>query len=363
MDFKHSVLTNMYFKKGVVEAYKETLRLGKRAMIVTGKQSGRQSGALGDIENALKDLGIAFITQECIGNNPDVEQCKQLGSLAHKEGCDFIIGVGGGSPMDAAKAIAVFAVNDISTDRLFTYGYDNGILPIVAVPTTSGTGSEVTPWSILTVHEKQIKRSFGGPDTFPKVALLDPDYTNSLPYHLTFTTAMDAFTHAFESVIAKKATPYTDAINFDALSRFGKCMEPLEKGEIADLREELMLVSMLAGTAIANTGTTFLHAMGYPLTYFKGAQHGEANAIMMPAYLEELKEHRADRLNVALNALGWSYDALMDYLKRNFTPTFTATDEDIALWARQTSARDPMRTTGCPGSAEHLVTVYNKIFK
>jgi alcohol dehydrogenase class IV len=361
MEFSFNIPTSIFFGRGAIQRNASALVLGSRAYIVTGKSSGRVSGALSDVERVLNTHSIPYEVFEGVGNNPEVEQCKELGAKARAFGADFIVGIGGGSPLDAAKAVAVFAANDVEPEVLFANKYEH-ILPIAAVATTSGTGSEATPWSVLTWHKIKTKMSFGALNSFPRVAFLDPSYTDSLPLNVTRDTAFDAFTHCFESVISMKASPMTDAVNFYALSRFGKLMEPLEKGELDGIRDELMLISLLGGIGIANTGTTLMHAMGYPLTYFKNVPHGRANAFVLPAYLAELKNNRPQRLNEALHALGVSYEALVAYVKRCYPFDVQAQKDELTLWAEQTVAKNPHKTTGTSNDAAHIWSLYEMLF-
>ena len=366
MNFKFDLPVDIRFGRGAVKANADAIAsFGKRAYVVTGKTSGRRSGALLDVMEVLASLGIQAEAFEGIGNNPEVEQCKEIGLAARKFGAEFIIGIGGGSPMDAAKAVAAFAANpDMTAAELLSCAFKSNILPIVAVPTTSGTGSEATPWSIMTWHEVRTKRSFGNHYTFPRLALLDPDYTNALPLSVTRHTAMDAFQHAFESVISHKSTPFTDALNFEALRRFAPCMAKLEAGEVDTIREELMLVSLMAGATIANTGTTTLHSLGYPLTYFCDLPHGLANSVMMPAYLDELKTYEPERLNRALSAMGMSFEELRGYLRRNYPldKALAPTEEMLALWAEQTTKQGAVKNTDIPHDAEYLAGIYERAF-
>ena len=364
MKINHFMPTRIHFGRGAVADNSASLRLGKRAFIVSGRTSGRLSGALGAVAGALKSEGIAYNVFEGVGNNPDVEQCKALGSEARALGADFIIGIGGGSPLDAAKAIAVFAKNDISSERLFEYGYDNGVLPIAAVPTTSGTGSEVTPYSVLTWHKIQTKRSFGGPLTFPKVAFLDPAFTDNLPLDITRDTGMDAFQHCFESVISIKSNVYTDAQNLYAIRRFAAIMPQLESGDLSPAaRDELMLISMIGGITISQTGTTMMHALGYPFTYFHDVPHGRANAMVMPIYIKEIAAHRAPRLRLALDALGMSGLKLIDYAERNFPISVERPDDDtLMFWAEQVVRNPTVANTGVPGDAEYILGLYKELF-
>lgn len=363
MNFSFELPTVVRFGRGAVRENAKLLALGKRAFVVTGANSGRKSGALGDVLCALSAEGVAYEVYEGIGSNPNVSACRTLGQRARAFGADFIVGIGGGSPLDAAKAIAVFAANEIDEQRLFQYGYENGVLPIAAIPTTSGTGSEVTPWSIMTDDTAKTKRSFGGTLTFPRVALLDPTYTEKLPRAITFDTGMDAFQHCFESFLSMRATPATDALCLEALKRFSHCMQPLAEGKLEGIREELMLISMLGGMAIAQTGTTLMHAMGYPLTYFHDVPHGRANSLVLPAYVAALDAYRPERLREALNALGVSKDKLCDFARMH-TDDCTLHPDEAALqfYAEQTSRKDPMATTGVPGDAASIYRLYRIVF-
>ena len=360
MDFKFDMPTAAFFGRGAVEAHTDKLALGKRAFILTGANSGRASGALADVTAALDKLNTGYDIFEGVGNNPNIAQCRELGASAREKGADFIIGIGGGSPLDAAKAVAVFASNDISDDELFKNKYQN-VLPIAAIPTTSGTGSEVTPWSIMTVDDKRTKISFGSHATFPSVALLDPKYTESLSKDITFDTGMDAFEHCFESLVSMRSTPVTDALNISALSIFKRCMNRLEKGDHGPIRERLMTVSMMGGMTISQTGTTLMHAMGYPLTYFKGIPHGRANCVVMPAYLNELERHCPAQLKIALTVLDMTKDELIAYVRRNVKDTVQITESELRLWAEQTSLKNPAATTGTPGDPAHLMELFREV--
>lgn len=363
MEFGFHFPTSIRFGRGAVRSNSAALHLGKRAFIVTGRHSGRTSGALADVIAALSHEKIECSVFEGVGNNPDVEQCRAIGAQARAFHADFVIGIGGGSPLDAAKAVAVFAANDIPAEELFTNVYENDVLPIVAVPTTSGTGSEATPWSVMTWHSLKTKRSFGSLKTYPRIALLDPTYTDNLPLAITRSTAMDAFTHCFESIISVKASPLTDSLSFYALSRFAKLMPQLALGDVASLRDELMFLSLLGGVAISHTGTTLMHSIAYPLTYFHGTPHGLANAFVMPVYLEELAAFRPERLSAALDALGMTQAELTAYVQRNFPIDFVPDRTMFPLWAEQTAAQGGARNTGTPIDAPHLEALYERIFQ
>ena len=362
MEFQFKSRSNIFFGAGCVRANAKNWLLGKRAYIVTGKSSGRLSGALADVEAVLEANGIAHDAYEGIANNPTLEQSRDVAALARGMEADFIIAIGGGSPLDAAKAVAVLAAEDICTEELYTNVY-RSVLPIIAIPTTSGTGSEVTPWSVLTRTDLHTKRSFGNDKTLPAVALLDPNYTNSLSHRVTLDTALDAFTHCLESFLNKKSSPITDAYNLEGMRRFGACMGALEKGELDGIREELMLVSLLGGLSIAHTGTTIMHGMGYPLTYYCGMTHGEANCATMPVYLRLTERVLPNKLSSALQALGMGVEELSAYVRRTIPLTLRISDEQIRHFSEQTMRQNSVKNMAYVPELGEVEALYRESFQ
>jgi alcohol dehydrogenase class IV len=285
---------------------------GHRAFIVTGANSAKSSGALQDIIEALDSLGISYEIYDKIKSNPTIASVYDAAAIAKEKKSDFVIGIGGGSPMDAAKAIALLATQDLDEERLFSGNYEAKALPIVAVPTTAGTGSEVTQYSILTNDKKQTKTSISSPALFPRIAFLDAKYTMNLPMQITINTALDALSHAIEGMLTVRASLVTDALALESISRISQCLRylsPLKEigagnqlsGEV---REKLLCGSMLAGIVIAHTGTTAVHSMGYCLTYFKNVDHGRANALILPSFLRAVAKSEQETITRILNAMG-----------------------------------------------------------
>jgi alcohol dehydrogenase class IV len=280
--------------------------LGKRALVVTGKHSARRCGALADVEAALTSIGISWVLFDEVEPNPSIETVRRAAELARLESVDFILGIGGGSPLDAAKAIAVLATNTLTDDDLFAGPWPNAPLPIVAIPTTSGTGSEVTPYAILTDHALKMKRNLSGPALFPQLAYCDAGYTDSLPADVTNNTAVDALSHALEGFLSVKSQPMSDAIARESLAIVGDALRRLTtESPTPALRDRLMLGSTLAGMVITHTGTTALHAMGYALTIFRNVDHGRANGLLMAPYLQFVAQAAPDRMQEALDAMGF----------------------------------------------------------
>lgn len=266
--------------------------LGKKAIIVCGRHSARACGALADVEAVLSGLGIGCVVYDKITENPPVSICYEGGRTAIAAGADFVIGIGGGSPLDASKAVAVYAANpDFSAGDVYTAKI-NAALPIIAIPTTAGTGSEVNPFSVMTLDGKNVKKTMKTPHAYPRYAILDPRYTETLSRDITVSTALDAFCHCAESYLSPKSTDITRMFAVDGAKRIYNSLDAIDKlgSEANDpeclklLRYGLMTGATAGGIAINTTGTGFNHPLGYNLTLYKGIPHGRACGAFMSAY-------------------------------------------------------------------------------
>lgn len=216
--FTYEMPTKLYFGKGcVAQSVADMAALGKKALIVTGRSSAKRNGSQDAVVAVLESAGLGWVLFDEVEANPSVETVRNGAELGRKEQVDFVIGIGGGSPMDAAKVIALLCTNDLDDEMLFTGPYGAPPLPIVTVPTTSGTGSEVTKISILTNHKAGTKQGVKSPMLYPKLSLADPSFTMGVPEHVTIDTAIDALSHAIEGYMAKDATPVSDVWAEEAL--------------------------------------------------------------------------------------------------------------------------------------------------
>ncbi|MBR6632927.1 MAG: iron-containing alcohol dehydrogenase [Clostridia bacterium] len=318
--------------------YKELL-LGKRAFIVTGKTSGRISGALEDVVNILDSNNVPYAICDRIGNNPTVEECFEAGKEAREFNADFIIGIGGGSPLDAAKAVAVYGVNsEMAPMDIYNCNYSVKPLPMVAIPTTAGTGSEVTQYSVLTVTDEHTKRSFSTEDTFYKVAFVDGKYTENLPVQITRNTAVDALSHLIESYTNTRSGDMTEYVALKGMRIWGKKIKALIEGKFtADDREELLWASTLGGIVIAQTGTTIVHSMGYPLTFYKDIPHGMANGLLLTEYLRKAEEVIPEKVEILLLNLGLnSLDEFEKVMKVLLPNDISFTKNELNEWVQTT---------------------------
>lgn len=265
-------------------------RCGGRALIVTGKSSADRCGAMEDVAEALQMAGCTYVRFSGIPENPPAPMCYEGGELCRKEGCDFVIGIGGGSALDAAKAIAGYAANpqcgimDLFDDEIRT----KDCLPIIAIPTTAGTGSEACRYSVLTIDDGRKKRTFKHKSAYARFAFVSPRYTETLPEDYTVSTALDALAHAVESYLSPKSTAESEEAALFAAREIWNvifCRNGEGTYTQAD-RERLSYAATAAGIAIDYTGTGFPHPLGYSITLTRGIPHGKACAIFEGAFLK-----------------------------------------------------------------------------
>ena len=327
--------TRVFFGTGCVRENAAALSaLGQKALIVTGKHSAQACGALDDVVAALAAQGRDYAWFNQVEENPRAETIAQAAALGRESGCDFVIGIGGGSPMDAAKAAALLLKNPQESAACFLERRPLAVSPLALIPTTAGTGSEATPYAVVTFPEKQTKMSL--PHTlFAQVALVDPQYLAHLGVETTRNTAVDALTHFIEAYLSAKANALSDGMAEQGFALFRDCLPCLAAGAFtAAERERLMLCSLLAGMAIAQAGTSLPHGLGYALTVDKGIPHGRANGILTPAYLACFRDRaKVDRL---LGLLGFeSIAGLAAFLRQVLRPREAFTAQDAARYAAQ----------------------------
>ncbi|MBQ7597838.1 MAG: iron-containing alcohol dehydrogenase [Clostridia bacterium] len=313
MDFNLSIPAKVLSGNGVV--LKNTAlfsSLGKRCLIVTGGKSAVLSGALDDVTAALTQEHITYSVFDRIGPNPLLSACHAAGTLAREEGAAFLIGIGGGSALDAAKAAAVYAANaDFAPEDIYTKPRKS-VLPFLLIGTTAGTGSEVGKVSVLTNDSTGRKKSISGDDLYPVLTFADPRYTASMPYAVTVSTALDALSHALEgycspkcgdipSLFAEKAV----ALLWDGLTR----LEATHALPDTNEREALYYGSLYAGITLAYCGTGFPHPLGYVLTENFGTPHGFACAAFLPEFMQRAAIYSPKRCEKILSAMGTDLDS------------------------------------------------------
>lgn len=370
MDFQFFMPARMLTGEGIVEKHSADLAaLGSRCLIVTGKSSAKKSGALDDVIAALDRHSIPWQVFDGIGQNPLLSVCHAAGAAARQFGADFLIGIGGGSPLDAVKAAAVYAVNPSLAPPDIYDGWERPALPFALVGTTAGTGSEVTKVSVLSHDETGRKRSIAAPDLYARISLGDPrKYTATLPRRFTISTALDAVAHAVESYFAASADPISRACSAEALLLLLPALRAIaEEGTLPDSdgREKLYLGSIYAGLAFNGTGLCFPHAMGYLLSEEYDIPHGEACAVFLPEFIELAVREKAQLSSRLLARLGLRKQELCALIA-GFTrglalPRFS--DQELeALLPRWEGSPNIARTPGNFGPDKQMA-VLKKVFQ
>lgn len=264
-------------------------RYGKCCLIVTGKSSAKLSGALDDAVRVLDEAGIEYAVFDGIGANPLISACRAAGEAARECGADFILGIGGGSVLDASKAIAIYAANPtLSPEDIYKREYDTAPLPVLLIGTTAGTGSEVTGVAVLTNDKTGLKKSISGADCYAAVSFCDYKYTATVPRGESVSTALDAFAHAAEGFFTEKCNAVAELYAERCIPLiYGGLKELVRDEEISDdLRERLYEGSIYAGLVINTCGTAFPHPLGYVLTENYGIAHGTACAAFFGAFID-----------------------------------------------------------------------------
>lgn len=296
--------------KGTVLNHRDAFKkYGSKCLIVCGGSSAKLSGALGDVISALEGNEIQFTVCDFITQNPKVSDCHKAGELARNFGAEFIIGIGGGSQLDASKAVAVYAANEsFLAEDIYTKPVRTP-LPVILVGTTAGTGSEVTGVSVLT-RESGKKKSVGGENYYAKLAFADPSYTYSVPYEFTVSTAVDAFSHAVESLFSNRADSNSEIYAQKAVKPIWECLKHFSSEHTLpseEVRDTLYYSSLFAGMALNLTGTCFPHTLGYTLTEDYALPHGLACAAFLPAFVKRASEYKNELAQNFLSSLNTDY--------------------------------------------------------
>ncbi len=277
---------------GLSQVGVETKRLGNKVLVVLGKSAMRKSGALDRLTHLLKKNNLKYIIYENIPSDPTVETVDTGASFARKGSCNLVIALGGGSVLDAGKAISAMVTNEGSVadyqeiegkGRKFQYKP----IPFIAIPTTSGTGSEATKNAVITNTKFSLKKSIRDPMLIPEVALVDPELTLSLPPRITAVCGGDALTQCIESYLGKKSQEITDALALHAIGLIGKnLVKAVKDGKNLEARKNMAMAALLSGLCLSNSGLGAAHALSHPLGVYYKIPHGLSCAVLLPYVME-----------------------------------------------------------------------------
>ena len=278
---------------------------GSHAMLISGPTL-RKMGVVDKAADYLKDAGMAVDIFTDVEANPSVTTVEKATEAYKDSGADFIVALGGGSPMDVAKAVGVTAKYGGSiTEYEGAHKVPGKIVPLIAIPTTAGTGSEVTAFSVITDHSRDYKLTVFSYELLPAYAILDPELLTSAPASVAAACGIDAFIHAIESYVSPKATLYTQMFSMKAMEMIMEGFRKIAKhGEAfrMNLLDDFLTASNLAGIAFGNAGTGAVHAMSYPLSGVYHVTHGEANYQFLTAVFAKYQELDPDGRIKELNS-------------------------------------------------------------
>lgn len=256
-------------------------KMGNKAFIVTGRHVA-VSNMMKQLTALLDENGIGCVIFDGITGEPTDTMIENGVEMLKSSGCDFIIGIGGGSPLDSAKAIAAMTVNEGSIADYNGKEITGEILPLAAIPTTAGTGSEATKFTVITDSEKGIKMLLKGDVLVPKLAIVDSSFTVGAPKSVTSATGLDALTHAVEAYTSRKAFSMTDTLAVSAVKRIMKYLPIAYKEPDNSLaREQMSIAALEAGICINNSSVTIVHGMSRPIGALFHVPHGMSNAMLL----------------------------------------------------------------------------------
>lgn len=347
MRFEFATVSRIIFGPGTLKEVGTAAReLGRHALIITGSRVERAAPLFA----ALQTAGVSWATFS-VGGEPTTAMIRAGIRALQDAGCDLVIGFGGGSALDAAKAIAIVAANGGDPlDYMEGIGAGKSLTqpacPIIAIPTTAGTGAEVTRNAVVASPEHKVKASLRSPYMLPRLALVDPELTHSMPPEVTAGTGLDALTQLIEPFVSHRANPMTDAFCREGLARAARSLRrAYAQGDDAFAREELALASLFGGLALANAGLGAAHGFAAPICGMFSAPHGATCAALLPhvmaANVQALQLRSGD--SPAL--------ARYDELARILTGRADATADDGSRWVS-----DLCRDLHVPGLAAYGVT-------
>lgn len=256
-------------------------KMGNKAFIVTGRHVA-VSDMMKQLTALLDENGLGCVIFDGITGEPTDTMIEKGVEMLKSSGCDFIIGIGGGSPLDSAKAIAAMAVNEGSIADYNGKEITGEILPLAAIPTTAGTGSEATKFTVITDSEKGIKMLLKGDVLVPKLAIVDSSFTVGAPKSVTSATGLDALTHAVEAYTSRKAFSMTDTLAVSAVKRIMKYLPIAYREPDNSLaREQMSIAALEAGICINNSSVTIVHGMSRPIGALFHVPHGMSNAMLL----------------------------------------------------------------------------------
>lgn len=319
MDFNYHIPTKILFGPGKLDELSREKLPGTKALIVTtAGKSVKKYGYLDRLKKILSSRGIEYVLFDKILPNPIKAHVMEGADIAKKENCDFVIGLGGGSSIDSSKSIAVMAKNPgdywdyISGGTGKGLQVKNGALPIVAITTTAGTGTEADPWTVITKEETNEKIGFGNEDTFPTLSVVDPELMLTVPKNLTAYQGFDALFHATEGYIANISTPISDAYALKSIKLIAKYLPIcVKEGDNLEARTQVALANTLSGLVESTSSCTSEHSMEHALSaHHPELPHGAGLIMLSEEYYKFFADEAPERFVSMAKAMGVDFHSV-----------------------------------------------------
>ena len=312
-DFTFVLSTRIEFGRGYIhrtgEVVKET---GAKKVIVITDQGLIKAGIAGKAIDSMAHAGIDYVVYDGVQPNPKDVDCIAAGEMAKEFGADFVVAIGGGSSMDTAKAVAALITNPVTLPEIMKpYKVPIAPAPLLCIPTTAGTGSEVTSFSVITLTQEQRKSCMFDEKLRPEIALIDPELLLGVPDSIVASTGIDALTHAIEAYTCKISTPITDAFALQAIRYIGRSLRTLLYQRTYESAEEMMMASLMAGIAFGFSDIASVHALAEAIGGYYDTPHGVANSIFLPVVFEydipaDVEKHKDIALALGVSPVGKS---------------------------------------------------------
>lgn len=354
--------TKVLFGKGRISEFSKNIdSRWKRILVVTDKKVAKKSGAVVKTLEQLYDKEVTLFTD--VEENPPLAVIEKGRQRAKEYDVQLVIGIGGGSPMDAAKGIAVLATNKGDMrDYMKGRALDEEPLPIVCIPTTSGTGSEVTPYAVFTDAEDQTKGGYSHPKIFPHLSIVDPELSYSMPKKVVINTGLDAMTHAIEAYLSTEAFPLNDVLAIQSIEVILKNLKKASTGD-EEAMTELSYASMLAGIAITHGGTILLHIMAYPLTVFHQIPHGKANAILLAEFMAFMRENssmkqKVRHLDHLFKEFGGVDQFVIDFNISTHLSSYGIQEKEIKTFVEKVIVKEDVKITPAVVTEDEIANIY-----
>lgn len=317
-------------------------------LIVTDAVILEKTNIIKNIKLILKNRSVSIFSE--VEENPSYQCIEKGAQYARSKNIELIIGIGGGSSMDAAKGIALRIHNQATIKEIVEKNAAvTDVIPIICIPTSSGTGSEVTPFAVFTDTVTHLKNGFSHPSIFPSISIIDPELTYSMPASVIINTGLDAMAHAIEAYLSKLSFEMNDQLALEAIKIVVENLENAAKKEVKAMNK-MAYAAMLGGIVISHASTILPHIMGYPLTTYHGLAHGRACIILQPTFINFLKENKLESVKTKiLDDLLISKGGIENFIQcfgiSSKLSDYGVEESELSTFAKQTIVKSDVKIT------------------